>query len=404
MRNFAASTGVLFFFLGIRYPLYAVAGAAALAPLYILRISLFSIPFTIGEIAALGALAGITARYILANALATRITLLFRAVRPIQYPLLLLTAGLVFTTLFSSSLRTSLGVIKGWVLIPLLFSSTILLSHLSTRVIVRGLVYGGAVLALGTLLYALQGEFTYDRRLRAWYDSPNELALYLTPLTALALGLWRVERERVYIYGAAGALLVMTIAVILTRSRGALIGYGAALLVFWGVTVMRRHQATILRAAFITAGIGSILLPLVALTSFATTYRERASTSLSARLYIWDTALRIAAAHPFTGIGPGTFQNEYTHAAPREALARSPSVPQPHNLPLAFFLQTGAAGFIGMAWLTGRIVRKKITTHTWWLTLPLLVLLVHGAFDTPYWKNDLAMQFWIFAALLLKDN
>ena len=31
--------------------------------------------------------------------------------------------------------------------------------------------------------------------------------------------------------------------------------------------------------------------------------------------------------------------------------------------------------------------------------LPLYV--VHGLFDSPYWKNDLSVEFWLMAALLV---
>ena len=38
---------------------------------------------------------------------------------------------------------------------------------------------------------------------------------------------------------------------------------------------------------------------------------------------------------------------------------------------------------------------------TWGGTAALLLYLVHGMFDSPYWKNDLSVEFWLLAAFLM---
>ncbi|KKQ00231.1 MAG: hypothetical protein US09_C0017G0018 [Candidatus Moranbacteria bacterium GW2011_GWD1_36_198] len=85
------------------------------------------------------------------------------------------------------------------------------------------------------------------------------------------------------------------------------------------------------------------------------------------------------------------------------------AVPQPHNIFLAFWLQTGFLGFIGFLFLLlftfttlwQQLKNKKNTA----LTAPLLGFFIysilHGLVDTIYWKNDLAFLFWICLFLVL---
>ena len=76
----------------------------------------------------------------------------------------------------------------------------------------------------------------------------------------------------------------------------------------------------------------------------------------------------------------------------------------PHNIFLAFWLNMGLAGLIAFVWLCGKALlwlTEEDTKERPLAALMVVVILVHGLFDTPYFKNDLAFQFWLLMAILL---
>ena len=135
-------------------------------------------------------------------------------------------------------------------------------------------------------------------------------------------------------------------------------------------------------------------------------------SSLSSRMMIWRSSLKIASDHWLWGIGPGNFQNKYLQYQQYFPPYLEWAVPQPHNLFLAFYLQTGLIGFLGfilllILWIFQKIKilvfsKDYLNAHLTKILLALITYtLFHGLFDTPYWKNDLALIFWII--IFLKD-
>jgi O-antigen ligase len=128
-------------------------------------------------------------------------------------------------------------------------------------------------------------------------------------------------------------------------------------------------------------------------------------SSLNSRLMIWKSALKILSDNWLWGIGPGNFQIKYLEYQKYFPLYLEWAVPQPHNLFLAFWLQTGLIGFLGFILLIinffcqiiKRILpRNDSYCHKYSLIILAIILctLINGLFDTPYWKNDLSLIFW----------
>ena len=77
----------------------------------------------------------------------------------------------------------------------------------------------------------------------------------------------------------------------------------------------------------------------------------------------------------------------------------------PHNIFLAFWLYGGLLSLVGFVWLivaaAGQLAGSKVD---WGLRLGLLAalgaILLQGLFDTTYFKNDLALIFWLIIALI----
>ncbi|MEA1963451.1 MAG: O-antigen ligase family protein [Patescibacteria group bacterium] len=79
----------------------------------------------------------------------------------------------------------------------------------------------------------------------------------------------------------------------------------------------------------------------------------------------------------------------------------------PHNLILNFWVELGLAGVLLFVWIIGKMVFLSIKQDKF-IVLGLLgavmVIVVHGLVDVPYFKNDLAVMFWVFAAVLGMTN
>jgi hypothetical protein len=76
---------------------------------------------------------------------------------------------------------------------------------------------------------------------------------------------------------------------------------------------------------------------------------------------------------------------------------------------LDFWVELGVLGFVALLGFLVELVRYLVPVlragpraHPWAVALSLawVGILVHGLLDSPYWKNDLAAEWWILAALV----
>ena len=123
-------------------------------------------------------------------------------------------------------------------------------------------------------------------------------------------------------------------------------------------------------------------------------------SSVSSRLMIWRSALKIGLDNPIIGIGPGNFQSKYLEYQKYFPPYLEWAVPQPHNLLIAFWLQTGIIGLCGFLALLGvwlkTIAGMEKRNQVEYICLGIIIyILVHGMADTTYFKNDLAVVFWL---------
>ncbi len=84
----------------------------------------------------------------------------------------------------------------------------------------------------------------------------------------------------------------------------------------------------------------------------------------------------------------------------------------PHNIFLNFWTELGLAGMLLFAWIFVKLLYlgiKNLNVEFYLdenkylqlgLTAGLIVILVHGLVDVPYFKNDLAAIFWLLAAMI----
>ncbi len=189
-----------------------------------------------------------------------------------------------------------------------------------TRRWVQGAV---AVFILSSVALALHGLYQYvthapmparwvdvretDIATRAYsiIGNPNGLGAFLLigTLVSLSLALARgVSRPRRVL--SAVACVVQLGGVAVTFSRGAWIGLGAGLLALL-IMAYRRYLAPLVAVAVV----GWFVMPqaFVSRLTFAFSSAYITKSLTAGRLYVWKMALQHMAAHPWFGVGLGTF-------------------------------------------------------------------------------------------------
>jgi len=324
-------------------------------------------------------------------------------------PVFLIFAGTTLSTLFSSNIEVGAGIWKGWFLTPL-FLFFILLDNLNNRGFFKWLVFSavfsGAAVSLISLFGWWGDNLTYDGRLRGFYSSANYLAMYLSPILILSLSLFLFIKKRIYKLLLVAVVGLTATVIYLTYSYGAFLGLLAAsvFLVFGGVKDKRNFNWALFLFLFVV-----LFFVFQIQTDKFQEFLDLSYPSLKSRLAIWQSAGQILKDHPLIGIGPGMFQKYYLDYQPRFEPYPEWSAPQPHNIFLAFWLQTGLIGLIGFIWLMADFFKKscrrlssnkkEIRFLGLILGSAMLCILVHGLIDATYWKNDLAAVFWLVTAI-----
>lgn len=302
--------------------------------------------------------------------------------------------------------RIALGVWKGWVVAPLLYFivvSQVVKTPQQVEKIFHHFIYSASLLSLLSYGYALFGSgLTWDYRLRGMFESANYLALFITP--ALVLNIWFVflqpsNQKRHLIFTATLAILAYSL--LFTQSYAAILSVFGSLVIYFSHKAIQkkinRSQAALVFATLLIL-FAAVFLSQKNTDKFKSFLDTENRSSTSVRLELYRVSGHLIKEHPLIGIGPGQFQNQYQVAAPL-VLHREPlewNMPHPHNLFLAFWLNAGFLGLLSLFLLL--ILSHRAFTY------PLLALwgiLLHGLFDVPFWKNDLAMIFWLILACIL---
>lgn len=303
--------------------------------------------------------------------------------------------------------QIALGVWKGWVIAPILYFAVltqVLQSSEDVRAILRSYIYSAALVGLVSHALALFSDgLTIDFRLRGFFDSANYLALYVGPAILIAIyflfGRSRPKKIGEYLDLASLSVLIYTL--LFTQSYAGILAVFGALGIFVLLQLIRtplQRKAIGLALTILIFAFLAIMATQIQTPKFQqfVDFENRSSTSV--RLEIYRVALDLVQKHPLVGIGPGLFQANYQVDAPL-VLGHAPmewNMPHPHNIFLGFWLNAGLLGLVAFIILIVLAHRR--------FTYPLIALwsiVIHGLFDMPFWKNDLAMIFWLIIAVIV---
>jgi O-antigen ligase len=273
-------------------------------------------------------------------------------------------------------------------------------------------LYGLGQYATGQNLITAEGGLL---RLRAFYGSPNNVALYLDRLlplliAMLLLGQENQHRTRRFIYGLAS--LPIFLALIFTFSKGALfLGVPVSLLVvFW-----LRQRYVGLRAwpwvaAVLTGGL-LVLIAALQVPSLAGRLDLFGPTGVF-RLNLWRSAFSMFVDRPIFGVGLDNFLYAYRGRYILDAAWQEPNLNHPHNIILDFATRLGILGLLSGVWLifeTGRALAQSVRrSNTLWLPVSvglsgsLAAIVAHGLVDHSFFLVDLAFSFFLIMGIAIR--
>jgi len=365
-----------------------------LLPVYLIRFKLGQIPTNLFEF-----LAGMSIVWFLLIRQVFKIDL--GGVKTYLAPICLIIFGVLLSTLLNGSYSQGFGILKGWFVMPIFFA-WVATEVLLKKKLLKSMYYSGMGVAAVAWIYFLLGELTYDGRLKTFYNSPNYLAMFLVPTILIGSVFWKENKIRHSI-----ELAIASLALYWTFS------YAAWLAVLSGLMLVAFFQTGRLSwkniASFILVG-SLIILGQMDTSKWNDLWQLKERSSLSSRMMIWRSAGKIIADNPLWGIGPGNFQNKYLEYQKYYPPYLEWAVPEPHNLWLAFWLQTGFLGLLGFLillyqWSKVVIRSLKDSPEKEMIAVGAIMLatLTHGLLDTPYFKNDLAVIFWLVIFMGIKN-
>lgn len=367
-------------------------------PSYLIRFSLFSIPFTLLEAMILVLFFVWVAKFIIEKKIIN-----FSSYKYLI--LLFLFAGFV-SIFISSNLFAALGIYKAYFIEPILFFLVFINVYKKDDKDLKYFLYSIGFSSLLISLFCIFQKFTgyfipndfwqaeATRRVTGFFGYPNAVGLYLGPIIVLFFGFFIFNKFANRIFSSAVVVLSF-MAIIFAVSEGAIIGVLAGcfiLLLF--IKKIRLYAVGLL-------AISSILLFSIPKTkNFIAEKALLQDVSGQIRLEMWQETWQMLKTKPIFGAGLSGYQNAV-------ALYHSKDYIEiylyPHNIILNFWTETGILGLLAFILILIKFFidsykkRKNILSVV--LFCAMIGILIHGLVDVPYLKNDLSMFFWLLVGL-----
>ena len=270
------------------------------------------------------------------------------------------------------------------------------------RIVLLGGGIGASALAAGQVVLFAMALAHHSVQLGAapsfLNTSSNAVALYLEPPIAIATGLVLFAGRPRDRWIAAACLGLTLIGILFTLSRGA---YGAlAVLIVMIVASLPSWRLRIASTVTLLAAfIAFLKIPIIAARLADVQY------SILLRDSLYQQAFRLLSQRPLLGAGISGYPVRVAPFRPPHQTIEL----YPHNLWLTTWSELGLLGlaafaviFVMLIWRGFRALSYATDLNRaviWGAVGALVLYAVHGMVDSPYWKNDLSVEFWLVAAL-----
>jgi len=193
------------------------------------------------------------------------------------------------SALMNNNLKDGLGIIKGWFLIPILFVVVLCnyLEKVKITNVFRVFFWSSLAVALVSLGYLILEKLTYDFRLKAFFNSPNYLAMYLSPgaiIGLVAINQIDGKKNRKYFISA---LIIILMALYFTYSYAA---WGAIILSLISIVLIKNKRLFLAQKYKLLSilAIMAILVLAQANSQKMDNLRNYSRSSLESRIIIWQ--------------------------------------------------------------------------------------------------------------------
>ena len=337
---------------------------------------------------------------------------------PLILPLGLLVAFAGLSLIFTSDLRGGLGIWKAYFIEAALFYLVVVDLSLRRRDytwVLKALMISGILVSMASIYnyLSIANDIGIDEalsmRISSVYEFSNAVPLYLGPILALSISVLVLEIKKIKkspsFYIAVLGLFSMITAILLSQSKGGIIGILAVLATWFGYLIYKslslRYKKYFKYLLYLLAGIYFIFNIFVYLNidGFAPK-GNYPKNSLVNRYCIWQGTRDLLSEKFVTGSGLNGFHNDYNDYK----TCLSNDFQYPHNILLTFWTEIGLIGLVIFLYVSYKYLELNSKGSNKWLSIGLLSALVyifiHGLVDVPYFKNDLSVQFWVLAALV----
>ena len=368
----------------------------------------------------------------------------------------LLMAGI--SVLIAFSQRVALRAYREEVLEPILYVFLAMYCLRTrqdvARLLIAMLISGLVVALLGIAQYFLfRSQLVLEsdgiRRVHAMYGSANGIGLFFDYVLPIGLALLLVRawtatsiwRSRWILAGAIVCCLPLLLVLYLSQSRGAWLAIGVAFIFILALSIRNR------KGLIVGGLIGILVLGAIALVfhrpmlDFFVAGHQNINgiSTLTKRLFLWLSALRMIRDHLWFGVGmenwlcyysqntvcinPALVHNHYwilqsPFTGAVTGLQDEPTLSHPHNIFLHVWVSMGLFGLLAFIavlalffWLFVRILislhdkRTERESAMWWMTIgvgaAMFAGVIQGQVDNSFLAQDLSFCFWMLVTALL---
>jgi O-antigen ligase len=329
-----------------------------------------------------------------------------------------------------ASRRVALGIFKGWIISPILFFIifvNVLKEAKYKFLALNTYTLSAVILSLMAIYQQISGGFTtIDQRASGPFESANYLALYIVPaFVYLGILLYKkiidscLRRNDILYFSA---FIIIFLGIIFSRSYAGIIAVMGTFGLFALIEIFKLKNRKVKAGIFIGIIVlfSIIIFSQIGTDKFNTFLDFSQRNSTTVRLQVWETALTLVSKNIFFGLGLGQFEPMYQLNI-SWVLGKLPyewTMLHPHNIFLAFLFYTGIFGLGAFLFIIFRFFKTVYlktykNSETQNAILPLnkdlalialfmiISILLHGLFDTPFWKNDLSLLFFLILGTAL---
>ena len=273
-------------------------------------------------------------------------------------------------------------------------------------------------------IYGLEKK-AYVGNLTATYVNSNSMSAYLELTIPLTIGLFlsgllasrREHGRSITTFILPPAILIMTAALIFTRSRDGWISFFASIFFLTLLLLRIRHKTpkTLTRIVMI-ALVTLIILGTAGSMSLYRAVKDKSAASLSnpfrkvpfeSRIDVYRGTLQMIADRPLLGVGPGNFPVVYPRYRDKKQII---FMNETHNDYLQFASEMGIfslAAFLVLLFLYLKYaIKYLVSSKNMYLTglalgcmVSIAAVALHGLMDFPFQIPANALTFWVILGL-----